>query len=139
MADGLRVLTLGRALSNTVYGTLSQRHEDGFIVGRLDAIRDIEPFVSLADRDGRVALEAATFLPQEDLLLHAALYKACQAGGVAIVRSPRLAVWGAAKRALPVRYFQMFGYTKAEEIANLAALAKHDAKRTGMGVFKRSP
>lgn len=28
-------------------------------------------------------------------------------------------------------------YSRAEEIANLAALAKHDAKRTGLGIFKR--
>jgi diguanylate cyclase (GGDEF)-like protein len=28
-------------------------------------------------------------------------------------------------------------YSRAEEIANLAALAKHDAKRTGLGVFRR--
>jgi diguanylate cyclase (GGDEF)-like protein len=30
-------------------------------------------------------------------------------------------------------------YSRAEEIANLAALAKHDAKRTGLGVFRREP
>ena len=30
-------------------------------------------------------------------------------------------------------------YSRAEEIANLAALAKHDAKRTGLGIFKREP
>ncbi|RFO95746.1 diguanylate phosphodiesterase [Rhodoferax lacus] len=28
-------------------------------------------------------------------------------------------------------------YSRAEEIANLAALAKHDAKRTGLGIFRR--
>jgi GGDEF domain-containing protein len=29
-------------------------------------------------------------------------------------------------------------YSKAEEVANLAALAKHDAKQAGMGVFQRA-
>jgi hypothetical protein len=28
-------------------------------------------------------------------------------------------------------------YARAEEVANLAALAKHDAKQTGAGVFER--
>ena len=28
-------------------------------------------------------------------------------------------------------------YSRAEEVANLAALAKHDAKRTGLGLFLR--
>jgi hypothetical protein len=29
-------------------------------------------------------------------------------------------------------------YARAEEVANLAALAKHDAKRSGLGVVERA-
>jgi ribulose-5-phosphate 4-epimerase/fuculose-1-phosphate aldolase len=47
-----------------------------------------------------------------------------RAGAVMLARSPRLAAWGLSSRALPVRYFQMFGYTRAQEIPVAAPDAK---------------
>jgi hypothetical protein len=100
VADGVRVLSLGKALSPAHPGLLAQRSENGFDIGELRA----GP-ANIAERPGVT----------EDLL--ETVFRARQeAGAVVLLRAPRLAAWGLSGRALPVRYFQMFGYTKAQEI-----------------------
>ena len=113
LADAIRVLTLGQALSPATPGTLSKRTEDGLLLGELRAEGEEAPYVIAVDGEGR----GGNRLPADTAALHiAVLWARPNAGGAALVRSPRLAAWGLAGRALPVRYFQMFGYTRAQQI-----------------------
>jgi len=113
LADAIRVLTLGQALSPATPGTLSKRTADGLLLGELRADGDEAPYVIAVDGEGR----GGNRLPADAAALHDAVLRARpDANGVALVRAPRLAAWGLAGRALPVRYFQMFGYTRAEQI-----------------------
>lgn len=113
LADAIRVLTLGQALSSAAPGTLSRRAEDGLLLGELRAEPDQAPYVIAVDHEGR----GGNRLPANATALHIAVLRARPgAGGVALLRSPRLAAWGLSRRGLPVRYFQMFGYTRAEQI-----------------------
>lgn len=113
LADAIRVLTLGRALSPVAPGTLSKRTQDGILLGELRAESDEAPYVIAVDHGSG----GSNRLPADAAALHFAVLRARPgAAGVALVRSPRLAAWGLSGRALPVRYFQMFGYTRAEQI-----------------------
>ncbi len=124
VADGVKILSLGKALSPARPGLLAQRKDDGFVVGELragpidaDGVREI----AQADAAGRT--DADTF-PSEATSLLAAVFSArSDAAAVVLLRAPRLAAWGLSGRALPVRYFQMFGYTKANEIPVARATA----------------
>lgn len=113
LADAIRVLALGQALSPATTGTLSKRTQDGLLLGELRAEDDEAPYVVAVDGAG----SGGNRLPVDAVALHGAVLRARPgAGGVALVRSPRLAAWGLSGRAIPVRYFQMFGYTRAEHI-----------------------
>jgi len=118
LAEAIRVLTLGRALSPAQAGSLSRRTDTGFLIGELaSGPRDAAPFAAEADAEGRIGNAFPDTLPADAPVLHAAVLAARpDAGGVVLLRAPRLAAWGLSARALPVRYFQMFGYTRAQEI-----------------------
>ncbi len=118
LIDAARILVLGRALSAAQAATLSQRSEQGFLLGDVRSDRgDAPPFVASADADGHIGNAFPSPVVRDAALLHAALFRARPGAGAAILsRSPRLAAWGLSRRALPVRYFQMFGYTRAQEI-----------------------
>jgi hypothetical protein len=117
LAEAVRILTLGRALSAAHPGTLSQREVEGFLVGTLRPGPNSTPSIAVADPDGRLGNDLPAHADPDAGGLHAAVLGARpKAGAVVLVRSPRLAAWGLSHRPLPVRYFQMFGYTNAPEI-----------------------
>ncbi|ESQ90185.1 hypothetical protein ABAC460_10565 [Asticcacaulis sp. AC460] len=100
-ADGVRILTLGKALSPARPGVLAQRRADGIAFAEL--------------RAGPVPVDAE--VPAEAKPLLEAVFAAhSDAGAAVLLRAPRLAAWGLSGRPLPVRYFQMFSYTKTQDL-----------------------
>jgi hypothetical protein len=134
IAEAGRILTLGQALSPAGVATLARRSASGLelaIVGQSEAA----PEIILTGADGRLPNDLPARFPIDaGPLLAAALAARPKAGAALLLRAPRLAAWGISGRALPVRYFQMFSYTKAQAIPVAApepraiaeALAAHD-------------
>lgn len=119
LSEARRILTLGQALSPTQPATLALRTDAGFLIGEVRATGDAGPsVVAEADLDGHVGNVVPTALSPDATAIHAALFAVRPDAAAAIlIRSPRLAAWGLSRRPLPVRYFQMFGYTRADEVA----------------------
>lgn len=102
IAEGVRILTLGKALSPADAGSLVLRTAGGIDVADLRA-GPVEVGTPSSQADARALLEAV-------------LTARPKANAAILLRAPRLAAWGLSGRPLPVRYFQMFGYTRAEEL-----------------------
>jgi ribulose-5-phosphate 4-epimerase/fuculose-1-phosphate aldolase len=116
VAAARRVLTLGKALSLSRPGTISRRGDYGFLLSEVELGKAGPGQFVEADPSGRLP-NSATSAMADAALIHSALFLARPvAGSIVLLRSPRLAAWGLSRRALPVRYFQMFGYTRAAEI-----------------------
>ena len=116
LSEAARVLALGQALSRSSTAFLAQRHEDGFLLGEIVGTQGRISETAQRDGPGRNHDPAGT-------RLHAAVFEARPAANAGVlIRAPRLAAWGLSRRALPVRYFQMFSYTRATEIPVVPAV-----------------
>jgi ribulose-5-phosphate 4-epimerase/fuculose-1-phosphate aldolase len=123
LGESARVLALGKALSATRPGVLAVRERAGetrFLAGRLQAGPAASParILTVPPDGGLPVSDAAEEAVAQAAPLAAAVFASRpESQAVISLRSPRLAAWGLSGRALPVRYFQMFGYTSADEVA----------------------
>jgi hypothetical protein len=115
LADGARILRLGQALSHSSTVLLAERWENHFLLGVISPHTEDKPAEESLTEPG-AAPDGVSSRATEAALLAAVLNSRDSAGAAILLRAPRLAAWGLSARALPVRYFQMFSYTRAQQI-----------------------
>jgi ribulose-5-phosphate 4-epimerase/fuculose-1-phosphate aldolase len=118
--EAVRQLHLARAISYARPGSVSYRLSGSgrLAFSGLDSApsAEVRP-VSVIGFDGSSAEREVSPSQNNALALHIAVLEARPTAKSALVfRGRHLAGWGIAGRPIPVRYFQMFNYTKAKEV-----------------------
>jgi hypothetical protein len=115
----VRQLQLGRAISYARPGSVSLRlvGSDRLAIASLDSASAPEArFVGLVESEASAAESLPAEFRDAAILHRLVLDRRPNAKAALIFRGRHLPGWALARAPIPVRYFQMFNYTKAREI-----------------------
>jgi hypothetical protein len=142
--EAVRQLQLGRAISYARPGSVSLRlaGSDRLAIASLDSASAPEArFVGLVESDASAAEALPAEFRDAAVLHRLVLDRRPNAKAALIFRGRHLPGWALARAPVPVRYFQMFNYTKAREIpvANVDGAGALDGLRRALDANPDTP